>query len=127
MKFDPFKLYRFKFDDDGYFSGCLLPRSLAVCPCCGKRLVAEADSWERGDEDAYWIPLVKIDCIRGMECWDENKYSEPNRMPYVYWLPLEMKCNEWVRKMLRVYFKVDPMPQKWLDRNGQRRLNLKAA
>lgn len=120
--FDPFKLYEFTFNDDGYFSSCLVPKRLGVCPNCESRLWIECGCWERGDQDSYWIPIdVELDCVRGMECWKESQNSEPNRMPYVYWLPLHMDAEEWLQKMLRVYYGVDPVPQKWLERNGQQR------
>jgi hypothetical protein len=45
-------------------------------------------------------------------------------MPYVYWLPVETAATLWVKKMLKIYHGLKPIPAKWLERNGQLKLPL---
>lgn len=89
--------YKFEFDTDGYFESCIIPKDIGACPNCDSELVADAEEWETESK----IPTtIKVDCIRDMECWEENEHSEPNRMPYVYWLPLEVASEAWVLEQL---------------------------
>lgn len=96
----------------------MIPKKVETCPCCDKRLDAHAEGWY--EENGIWWPdEVKVDCVRGMRCYNEYKDAEQWRMPYVYWLPVEQHCERWITRMLRIYYKLDPMPLKWLELNGQ--------
>ena len=125
MTFDPFKKYEFKFDEQGWFDNCLVPKSIAVCPCCDSGLILDCDEWSLDEEiNIYWPDDVKPNCLRDRQeirpiCFIENKNHIANRMPYVYWLPIEDKCQTWLNRMLRIYYKIDPMPKRWLEKNGQ--------
>lgn len=126
-KFEPFKIYKFAFDNEGWFSSCLIPKKLDVCPCCDSQLVADAEGWYEHDNGFMMPDEVKIDCIRDSQgirplCSIENEYHEANRMPYVYWLPIQEKCQRWVERMLEIYYGIRPMPLKWRELNGQQNL-----
>lgn len=127
MPFDPFAKFKFEFDRDGYFSSCVIPKRVEVCPCCGKGLVAQCTGWDKFDNDesgVWWPADLDIECVRGMKCYKEYEHSEQWNMPYVYWLPVEEHCKQWITRMLRIYHQIDPMPLKWLEKNGQIKLPL---
>ena len=87
---------RLTFDSEGYAESCLIPLAVASCPCCGNSLIVEFDEWFIDDKQPDWDSM-KVDCSRGMDCFKENESHEANRMPYVYWLPIENTCRDWVR------------------------------
>jgi hypothetical protein len=126
VSFDPFKIYKFEFNDEGSFDSCMIPKKLETCPCCDSRLVARCEGWEKGDDDPFWIPVdIQIDCIRdedNLRCYREHENSEIWRMPYVYWLPVSEHCRSWITRMLRIYHEIDPVPLRWLEKNGQQNL-----
>lgn len=123
MNFDPFEKFEFSFDDDGWFSSCRISKKVETCPCCNSVLYADATGWEEDDSGFYFPVEIDISCVRDMteemECYAENKDSQIWRMPYVYWLPVEEHCKRWITKMLRIYYKLDEVPKRWLELNGQ--------
>lgn len=86
----------FQFDSEGYPDSCAIPSTVAACPCCGSQLVAEFEEWTADDKQPAW-GSARVDCSRP-ECYDEYKDSEYWRMPYVYWLPVEVTCQQWMKE-----------------------------
>jgi hypothetical protein len=118
--FDPFVSLKFKFGDDGMFQSCFVPKNVETCVCCDRALTIDCTGWDSEEGNEFWWPSeIDLDCIRGMKCYEEYENSEYWRMTYVYWLPVEQHCKRWLNRMLRIYYKLDPIPQKWLERNGQ--------
>jgi hypothetical protein len=101
---NPFQIYQFRFDDQGWLQYCLIPKKLETCPCCQSQLELEEIGGYYFDE-TYQVWLcdeIKVDCVRGMKCFKEFKDSEFWRMPYVYWLPIETSCTNWIQRMLNL-------------------------
>jgi hypothetical protein len=121
---NPFQIYQFRFDEQGWLQYCLIPKKLETCPCCQSQLeIQETDEFYFDETYQVWLcDEIKVDCVRGMKCYKEFKNSEYWRMPYVYWLPVETTCGKWVNDMLKIYHRIKPIPQKWLERNGQLKL-----
>lgn len=86
----------FSFDNECYPTSCEVPVSVAACPCCGSAVVAEFEAWDAVTKEPEW-DTVKVDCSRD-GCYDEYQDSEYWRMPYVYWLPVEIAAQEWMAK-----------------------------
>jgi len=91
-----------KLIDIDNLNGFEIPRDIAVCPCCGSGLyITEIPECEI-DEDGSLIPVhLHLECLgepdEDDEAWDEWDASH-SRMPYVYWLPVELRVLEWLRK-----------------------------
>lgn len=128
MTFDPFKKYEFEFDQQDWFDNCLVPKSIKVCPCCESGLILDCDGWYLDEEiNIYWPDEISVNCIRDRQeakplCFVENQNHPAWRTSYIYWLPIEEKCKAWLNQMLRIYYKLDSVPKRWLELNGQ--LNL---
>ena len=117
-----FQKCKFEFDTEGQLVFCLVPTHVANCPCCESQLYLEVTSGEWDENlDLFFPDEISPDCTRP-KCFRENINAPEWRMPYVYWLPLENKCQEWLTKMLFIYYNVEPVPQWWLEENGQTRL-----
>lgn len=115
-KFNPYEEFKFFFDGDGMFSSCIVPKLIAVCPCCDAGLVIEATGWSK--ENGFYLPNeISVECNRDIECYEENENSMQWRMPYVYWLPVEDKCKKWLYSMLKIYYKIKPVPPQWIEKN----------
>lgn len=85
-----------------------IPRTVAVCPKCDASLVAHFEEWTE-ETDALWVcETAKLDCTTGpdigSEEWEEW-FTWHYAMPYVDWLPLEIKVGQWVNQRYR--FNVD--------------------
>lgn len=86
-----------------------IPRDVATCPKCDKRLFAHFEAWEQQDDGTWACEAAKLDCESEPTIDSGRKYSEWFRwhydMPYVYWLPLEIKLTEWINQ--RYHFDLD--------------------
>lgn len=81
-----------------------IPRSLFICPICGAQIVAEIDCWEQNADRTWQAAECKLNCstepdIDGKEWWDwhHNHF----RVPYVDWLPLEIRVLAWMQANFR--------------------------
>ena len=87
----------FNYGLDGEPVSCAIPLSVAQCPCCGSALDASFEEWDAEEPFEPEWDMATIDCSRP-ECYDEYKDSEYWRMPYVYWLPVEVTCKKWMQR-----------------------------
>jgi hypothetical protein len=85
-----------------------IPPEVARCPYCDERLFCQPTAWEQ-DDDGSWYASES-----GLECWSEPDIddeewldwcAEHTSMPYVYWLPVDMKVIDWLKTKYR--FKCD--------------------
>lgn len=87
-----------------------IPPTVAVCPKCGAEVVLELEAWEQLD-DGTWAASddgLHVNCITEPDI-DSDDWEEWHDwhwdMPYVYWLPIQMKVYRWLRRHYR--FQVD--------------------
>lgn len=88
-----------------------VPIEVAVCPYCGKKLAASLTEWEQSD-DSVWLGIatsIDLDCEgepdlyegdTNAEAFDEW-LAEHTYMPYVYWLPVEVRVRQWINSKYR--------------------------
>lgn len=73
---------------------------LFVCPICGQPIyVSEVNAWTEDEKGDVKAETVKIDCTTAPDIDDaafEDYLNSHWSMPYVDWLPLEMRVTEWV-------------------------------
>ncbi len=117
---NPFILYKFEFDNSGDFASCYVPKRVARCPICKGRLDITATGWIEENKHVFPDEIT-------LTCENENSEKCPDnaiewQMPYVYWLPVQTTCQNWLNKMMRVWYGIRPIPQRWLERNGQLKL-----
>lgn len=83
-----------------------IPPSVAVCPICGEEVVIEIEEWEQLGDGSWAVTDggVHVDCITEPDIdsdeWDEWHDGHWN-MPYVDWLPVQMKVYRWLRRHYR--------------------------
>lgn len=82
-----------------------VPEKLAVCPKCGGKLaIMECAGWVEGEPGLLTPHEIHLACehepdIEG-ETWEEW-FNWHYDMPYVDWLPVEMKVLKWFARMAR--------------------------
>jgi hypothetical protein len=74
-----------------------IPKDIARCPTCNRGLFLEVNEWE----DDTGIPTEEG--TKPM-CPVFHRNSEADRLPYVYWLPIEVKVYAWARDHVRVFW-----------------------
>lgn len=87
-----------------------IPPSVAVCPYCGGKLVAQCEHWSQTDDGSWLAVHLELDCESEPELDDNDDASlerfdewlaEHTYMPYVHMLPVETKVTAWVNKNYR--------------------------
>ncbi|MBK8188826.1 MAG: hypothetical protein IPK79_00065 [Vampirovibrionales bacterium] len=86
-----------------------IPERIAVCPICGAKLIVESiDEWEESeDDDQFWIVSetgLHLTCSSSPSLDSDNWDAWFNwhfSMPYVDWLPIEMRVTQMVRERVR--------------------------
>jgi hypothetical protein len=73
----------------------IVPRTVATCPTCNRTLFLEVDEWE----DETGAP-TEGGCKP--QCMKLHPDAIETQMPYVYWLPLEVKVYRWAVDHVRV-------------------------
>jgi len=80
-----------------------IPAEVAVCPYCGKQLVSQPDSWTQRDDGTWACDNSAIECVGepdlepDTDAWDEW-FAQHNVMPYVHWLPVDVKVTRWINQ-----------------------------
>lgn len=83
-----------------------IPPVVAICPICGATLIVEIDEWEENDDGSWQVSDcgLKSECVTEPEVgskewadWFKGHY----RMPYVDWLPVDVKLTKWVQASYR--------------------------
>ena len=92
-----------------------IPREVAVCPYCGGELIARPEAWSENDDGIWEAQESGLDCVTEPELdpanestveeWDDW-IARHTYMPYVYWLPVDMKVTKWINANYR--WKHDP-------------------
>lgn len=91
-----------------------VPSEVAVCPYCGDRLMAQCEQWGQDDDGTWVADGLHLDCVSEPDLDDDDEASlekwndwldQHTYMPYVYWLPVDLKVTAWVNKHFR--FKMD--------------------
>lgn len=81
-----------------------VPPGIAVCPICGANLYIEMDEWEEDGEGGWKAASPKAQCTTEPSI-DSRKWREWHdwhyQMPYVDWLPVEMRIKAWMDKTYR--------------------------
>lgn len=82
-----------------------IPPEVAICPYCDARLTAHCEAWTETDEESIWeAEQVSVDCDTQPDLdsdeWDEWADIHTD-MPYVYWLPVSTKVEQWIDKNFR--------------------------
>lgn len=81
-----------------------VPKGVAVCPICGARLYADTEEWEEDDYGMWRASNPKTTCAKEPDI-DSRKWNEWHRwhysMPYVDWLPVDMKVQKWMDRTYR--------------------------
>ncbi len=119
---NPFRIYKFEFDNSGDLRSCYVPKVVARCPICKSRLIIEVTGCVEESGRSFPDEIT-------LTCVNENSKKCPEnaiewQMPYVYWLPVEMSCQNWLTKMMRIFYGLRPVPKRWKERNGQLKLSL---
>jgi hypothetical protein len=84
-----------------------IPVSVAVCPDCQTKLTIHPTGWtEAGDGNGMVCDTFDSVCQHEPDIdeggYDEFWESHPSyEMPYVYWLPVDMKIEAWLKKNYR--------------------------
>ena len=91
-----------------------VPVEIAICPICGAEIVLDIDEWEE-DDNGQWMAFetgVHCTCITepDIDSPEELKqfqgfYREHFQMPYVDWLPVDMKVHKWLGENYRFKLK----------------------
>ena len=69
-----------------------VPADVAICPYCSGKLTATFTGWAE-DGDALKADETHLTCENETEDGDDH-----TAMPYVYWLPVEMRVQNWVNR-----------------------------
>lgn len=70
-----------------------IPPEVALCPYCEGKLTAQANGWQEPDEGEIWdVTEIDLQC----EHQDIDDPDDHTYMPYVYWLPVEVKVLKWM-------------------------------
>lgn len=86
-------------DMSSSYKPIVVPRTIAVCPICGAKIVIEEiQEWEC----ETGLPLsISLECVTEPDIesarwpeWHQGHWS----MPYVDWLPLELPVLHWLQK-----------------------------
>ncbi len=86
-----------------------VPESIAVCPYCGAALYVQFEEWEQLLDQSWQVSDTgaKAECESEPELatHEEHVYDEWMKrhtyMPYVYWLPVEVKVTTWLQAKFR--------------------------
>ena len=82
-----------------------IPPEVARCPICGRKITAVAFNTHQQDEQGRWYAVeVSLECETEPDIdspqwmdWFQGHYS----MPYIDWLPLEIKVRAWLKENFR--------------------------
>ncbi len=87
-----------------------IPESVAVCPICGAKLVAQFQCWQERDDKTWEAAEIDLNCVTEPDIdsrqwwpWHRRHYA----MPYVDWLPLDVKLLAWVNENYRFVMDAD--------------------
>lgn len=76
-----------------------IPRSLATCPKCDGQLYGHFEAWVQRRDGSWACEEIKLDC-ESEPVISSRKYMDwlnwHYDMPYVDWLPLEVRLTRWV-------------------------------
>lgn len=89
-----------------------IPRTVASCPHCPGALHLEVDEWQ--NDGTPTEAGVHVSCDGETDDANDAHWQ----MPYVYWMPLEMKVYEWARVHIRVTETEEEMRAKLADWNA---------
>lgn len=75
------------------------------CPICGAALTdIQVTSWTKEDDGTWVASNIDFDCVMEPDidddawpAWFHGHYATP----YVDWLPLEMRVNDWMKQTYR--------------------------
>lgn len=73
-----------------------IPREVAVCPTCGRYLMAMVEEWTVDDG----VPTrsgVRVECSAS-----DHPNAPETKMPYVYWAEPRQRATAYVRTFCRV-------------------------
>lgn len=73
-----------------------VPRDIATCPTCNGTLWLDIEVWE----DETGVPLEEgcaVTCTRS-----QHSGTMETQMPYIYWLPINVKVAAWARQNVRI-------------------------
>jgi len=80
------------------------PLEVAICPICGAGVVANFDEWEsetgRVTECGFHVDCIDEPDIHA-DAWDDW-FTSHWSMPYVDWLPLEVRLYQWFDQRYRL-------------------------
>lgn len=80
-----------------------VPENVQKCPYCDAPLRATASGWDE-DEHGWKAATLEVDCTEEPDIdsdeWEDHNASHSD-MPYVYWLPAEIKVMEWINSQYR--------------------------
>jgi hypothetical protein len=80
----------------------VVPLDVAACPACGAAVILDPTEWGEDDGGPVLYDFA-LDCSMepNPETPEWNAWVEGHvrydRMPYVYWLPLEAKVKDWLK------------------------------
>jgi hypothetical protein len=82
-----------------------VPKRLAVCPYCNSTLSAQALVWSEGEDGLETIEEIELECDGEPDIASEewkDWISTHFELPYVYWLPILNKVEEFIKVRYRV-------------------------
>lgn len=89
-----------------------VPESIAVCPACKTQITIAPEGWEetkltktnniwKCEYYSRWCATEPdVQDRKAFKDW-ENSHYHVNNSPYIYWLPIEDKIDQWVYKTFR--------------------------
>jgi hypothetical protein len=90
-----------------------IPKSVGLCPYCDGEvgLVAECQGWSLESDGTWSAESIDLSCKnepeldetsgpQQLDAWDEWLAAH-SYMPYVFWLPLQLKVIEWINSKYR--------------------------
>lgn len=82
-----------------------IPKNVAVCPYCGDGLTAEITGEYEEDDGTRVIDEIMMECDSEPDL-DSRDWHEwlavHSDMPYVNWLPVEMKVQRWLNRQRQI-------------------------
>jgi hypothetical protein len=85
-----------------------IPESVAVCPDCEGQITIEANAWTQEDNGEWVATSFDSVCVNEPDIEDSEAFAEWEElhhrsydMPYVYWLPIDIKIENWLKANYR--------------------------
>lgn len=84
-----------------------IPRNVAVCPYCQGSLVASVSGCIESDSGKWLADSIDLDCVTEPDIEADNGQWEAwitqhTYMPYVHWLPVDLKVQDWINRNFEV-------------------------